>query len=195
MRAQVARAAIEAGACVVNDVSGGLADPDMAAVVAEADVPYVVMHWRAHSAAMARYAVYRDVVEEVRAELVRRMDVLVRAGVSADRIVLDPGLGFAKDAAHNWAVLGGLERILDLGQPVLLGASRKGFLGRAAQASSGWLPAADRDGLTAAVSALAAAAGVSCVRVHDVRSSRDAVTVAAAWRDAVDPGPSVAAGS
>jgi dihydropteroate synthase len=168
---------------VVNDVSGALADPDMARAVADLGVAYVAMHWRAHSQHMQQLATYGDVAEEVRAELVLRLQALVDAGIDPELIVLDPGLGFAKDAAHNWALLRGLGRIVDIGQPVLVGASRKAFLGRAAQESSGVLPpAADRDHLTSAVTALAAAAGAACVRVHDVRSSRDAVTVAAAWR-------------
>jgi dihydropteroate synthase len=183
MRARVAEAAVAAGATVVNDVSGGLADPDMARAVAALGVAYVAMHWRAHSQNMQEFATYGDVAEEVRAELVLRLRALVDAGIDPELIVLDPGLGFAKDAAHNWALLRGLGRIVDIGQPVLVGASRKAFLGRAAQESSGVLPpAADRDHLTSAVTALAAAAGAACVRVHDVRSSRDAVTVAAAWQ-------------
>lgn len=183
-RSRVAAAAVEAGALVVNDVSGGLADADMARTIARLDVTYVAMHWRAHSRTMQQYATYGDVVEEVRGELLRRMDALVGAGIAPARVVLDPGLGFAKDDEHNWQLLRHLDRIIDLGQPVLVGASRKSFLGRAAAASERRLPAPqDRDDLTTAVTALAAAAGAACVRVHDVRSSRDAVTVAAAWQD------------
>ncbi|MDQ4114403.1 MAG: dihydropteroate synthase [Actinomycetota bacterium] len=183
-RARVAAAAVEAGALVVNDVSGGLADTDMARAVAGLDVTYVAMHWRAHSRTMQQHATYVDVVEEVRGELSRRMDALVGAGIDPARIVLDPGLGFAKDDEHNWQLLRHLDRIIDLGQPVLVGASRKSFLGRAAAAPKRLLPAPkDRDNLTTAVTALAAAAGAACIRVHDVRSSRDAVTVAAAWQD------------
>jgi dihydropteroate synthase len=183
MRARVAAAAVEAGAVVVNDVSGGLADPDMARTVAETRATYVAMHWRAHSRHMRQHAAYVDVVEDVREELRRRLDALVAAGIDPARIVLDPGLGFAKEGDQDWSLLRRLDRILDLGRPVLVGASRKSFLGRAAAASEGHLPApADRDQLSAAVTALVAAAGASCVRVHDVRSSRDAVTVAAAWR-------------
>ncbi|TQC37657.1 dihydropteroate synthase, partial [Rhodococcus sp. WS4] len=112
MRAQVAAAAVEAGAAVVNDVSGGLADPDMAATVAEVDVPYIAMHWRGHSTTMADLAVYDDVVTEVVTELADRLDALISAGIREDRIVLDPGLGFAKTGAHNWALLAHLDRIL-----------------------------------------------------------------------------------
>jgi dihydropteroate synthase len=183
MRARVAAAAIGAGATVVNDVSGGLADIDMGRIVAESNVTYIAMHWRGHSDQMMERASYLNVVEDVRSELLGRVDALVAAGVDAGKIVLDPGLGFAKNADHCWALLRGLERILDLGHPVLVGASRKAFLGRAAEQSSGVAPTAtDRDHLTAAVTTLAAAAGAACVRVHDVRSSRDAVTVAGAWQ-------------
>jgi len=183
MRAQVAAAAIEAGATVVNDVSGGLADPDMARSVAETEATYVAMHWRAHSVHMQQHTSYDDVVEDVRDALTRRMEALVDSGIKPGRLVLDPGLGFAKDAEHNWSLLRGLDRILDLGQPVLIGASRKSFLGRAAASPSAALPLpAERDHLTAAVTAFAAAAGIACVRVHDVSASRDSITVAAAWK-------------
>lgn len=182
MRARVASAAVEAGATVVNDVSGGLADRDMARTVAATGATYVAMHWRAHSAHMQQHASYDDVVEEVREALVRRLDALVGSGIDPGQLVLDPGLGFAKETEHDWSLLRGLDRIIDLGRPVLIGASRKSFLGQAAD-SGGVVPApADRDHLTAAVTALAASAGVACVRVHDVGSSRDAITVATAWR-------------
>ena len=182
MRAQVASAAIEAGATVVNDVSGGLADRDMARTIAGSGATYVAMHWRAHSIGMQRRTAYDDVLMEVRERLAGRLDALVNCGIDPDRIVLDPGLGFAKEAEHNWTLLRGLDRILDLGRPVLIGASRKSFLGQAASVD-GIVPApADRDRLTAGVTALAAAAGAACVRVHDVGSSRDAITVATAWR-------------
>jgi dihydropteroate synthase len=184
MRARVAEQAVAAGATVINDVSGGLADPAMARVIAETGVTCVLMHWRAHSRTMQRFARYTDVVEEVRAELVLRLEALVEAGVDPARIVLDPGLGFAKEAEHNWALLHRLDRILDIGRPVLVGASRKAFLGHAAEQATGVRPAAaERDHLTTAVTALAAAAGASFVRVHDARAGRDAVTVAAAWRN------------
>jgi len=183
MRAHVASAAVEAGATVVNDVSGGLADPDMAHSVAETGAAYVAMHWRTHSVDMQQHTSYDDVVEDVREALARRMDALVSSGIDVRRLVLDPGLGFAKRAEHNWSLLRGLDRIVDLGQPVLIGASRKSFLTQAAAATRCALPApADPDHLTAAVTALVAAAGVACVRVHDVSSSRDAITVATAWR-------------
>ena len=181
MRSRVAAAAVDAGAVLVNDVSGGLADRDMATVVADSGVAYVAMHWRAHSAQMADHAVYRDVVSDVAAELRARLEGLLTAGVRRDRIILDPGLGFAKTAAHNWALLRQLPRLAELCQPLLVGASRKAFLGELLATPDGRPAPAERDGATAAVSALAAAAGAFCVRVHDVRRSRDAVEVAAAW--------------
>ena len=182
-RASVAEAAIEAGASVVNDVSGGLADPGMARVVAVARVPWVLMHWRGHSDRMAELASYEDVIGEVRAELVARADAAVLAGVDPDLIVLDPGLGFAKTAAHNWALLRRLDVLVALGFPVLVGASRKRFLGELlADVEGAARPAAARDVATAAISALAASAGAWGVRVHDVESTMDAVAVVAAYQ-------------
>ncbi|MFE7835096.1 dihydropteroate synthase [Streptomyces sp. NPDC057474] len=181
MRSGVAAAAIEAGAEIVNDVSGGLADPEMAHVVADADVQYVAMHWRAHSREMQEKADYRDVVGDVVADLQRRLDALTGAGISPERIALDPGLGFAKTAGHNWKLLRRLDALIALGQPVLVGASRKSFLGALLTDGNVPRPPMLRDDATAAVSALAAAAGASCVRVHNVRSSLDAVRVTAAW--------------
>jgi dihydropteroate synthase len=195
MHAAVARAAIEAGACLVNDVSGGLADPGMAAVVAEADVPYVVTHWRAPSREMDRHAIYGDVVGEVRAELLQRVEALVAAGVAPGRVVLDPGLGFAKRAPHDWQLLAHLPALCGLGFPVLVGASRKRFVGAALGECPGGVPdPAGRDTATAAVSALAAVAGAFCVRVHDVRAGLHAVSVAAAWLDGGPPSGTEPAG-
>jgi dihydropteroate synthase len=182
MRAVVAEAALAAGATLVNDVSGGLADPDLPSVVAAAGVPYVAMHWRAHSTLMERYAVYDDVVTEVTKELSLRLEALVALGLPVERIALDPGLGFAKNTQHNWALLHGLEQLLALGRPLVLGASRKRFLGALLSGPTGDpAPPVARDDATHATSALAAAAGVWCVRVHDVPGTRDAVRVAAAW--------------
>jgi dihydropteroate synthase len=182
-RAAVAEAALEAGAIMVNDVSGGLADPAMAPTMARCGVPWVLMHWRGHSDRMDELACYQDVVADVRAELVVRVDAAVLAGVDPGALVLDPGLGFAKTAAHNWALLGNLNVLTNLGFPVLLGASRKRFLAALLAAADGSTRRADdRDIATAAVSALAAAAGVWGVRVHDAASSRDAIAVATAWQ-------------
>ncbi|HKR51397.1 MAG TPA: dihydropteroate synthase [Pseudonocardiaceae bacterium] len=182
-RAAVAEAALEAGAIMVNDVSGGLADPAMAPAMARCGMPWVLMHWRGHSDRMDELASYSDVVAEVRAELVARVDAAVLAGVDPGALVLDPGLGFAKTAAHNWVLLAHLDVLVDLGFPVLVGPSRKRFLGALLAGADG-IPrrADDRDTATAAVSALAAAAGVWGVRVHDAAASRDATAVAAAWR-------------
>jgi dihydropteroate synthase len=181
MRAGTAAAAVEAGACVVNDVSGGLAEPEILGVVAALRVPYVAMHWRGHSTHMNDLAVYSDVVGEVLAELGARASEAVAAGIDPEMIVLDPGLGFAKEADHNWALLRDLDRLVALGHPVLVGASRKRFLGSLLAVDGEVRPLGGRDGATDAISALAAAAGAWCVRVHDVRGSRDAVQVAAAW--------------
>jgi len=181
-RASVAAAALGAGAKVINDVSGGLADPDMARVAAESGVPWVLMHWRGHSSGMQALAKYEDVVADVRAELLSRVDDALAAGVAESAIVLDPGLGFAKDAEHDWALLRGLDSLLSLGFPVLVGASRKRFLGRLLSDEDGTpRPPDGREDATAAISALAAAAGAWGVRVHEVGASLDAVTVAAAW--------------
>jgi len=186
MRARVAEFALDAGAQLVNDVSGGLADPDMPRLVAAAGVWYVVVHWRGHSQDMYAHAVYADVVTEVRGELAKRVDAVVHAGVDPGHIVLDPGLGFGKRPEHNWPLLA---RLAELGTlavgtfPVLVGASRKGFLGRLLAGPDGTpRPLADRDQATVAVTALAAAAGAWCVRVHEVPPNADAVLVAAAWR-------------
>ena len=181
MRASVARAAVGAGAAVVNDVSGGLSEPAILTAVAELQVPYVAMHWRGYGDRMRELAVYDDVVSDVLSELSQRAVDAVAAGIDPRSVVLDPGLGFAKEAEHNWALLHDLDRLLGLGHPVLVGASRKRFLG-SLLAVDGEPRAMDgRDRATDAVSALAASAGVWCVRVHDVRGSRDAVEVAAAW--------------
>jgi dihydropteroate synthase len=187
-RAVVAEAAVEAGAAVVNDVSGGLADPAMARVVAQARVPWILMHWRGHSDRMGALATYEDVLGEVRAELVARVDAAVLAGVDPGRIVLDPGLGFAKTAAHNWALLRRLDVFVDLGFPVLVGASRKRFLGELLADADGTLrPPDGREIATAAISALAATAGAWGVRVHDVAASMDAVAVATALQLGASP--------
>ncbi|TDD46922.1 dihydropteroate synthase [Nonomuraea terrae] len=185
MRAEVARASVEAGAKIVNDVSGGLADPEMPRVVAETGVTYVVMHWRGHSHDMQSRAVYKDVVAEVCAELTKRVDLVLAEGVTQAQIVLDPGLGFAKNAEHNWAVLAGIPKLAELGYPLLVGASRKRFLGRLLAAPDGTPRPFDRsDDATMAVTALAAHAGAWCVRVHQVAPNADAVRVAAAWKRA-----------
>lgn len=185
MRASTAQVALDAGARIVNDVSGGLADPDLPRLVADAKVPYVVMHWRGPSADMQTRAVYADVVGEVCDELRQRIDAIVDAGVDIEQVVVDPGLGFAKTAEHNWTLLARLDELLTLGRPVLVGASRKSFLGALlADVDGSARPVMDRDDATAAVTAVAASAGAWCVRVHDARANADAVRVAAAIRAA-----------
>lgn len=180
-RAEVAAAALAAGAVLVNDVSGGLADPEMVPMVAAARVAYVVMHWRGPSADMADRAGYDDVVVDVRRELGDRFAAVIAAGVDPERVILDPGLGFAKNAEHNWALLARLGELHELGRPLLVAASRKAFLGRLLADPDGPRPVGGRDDASAAISALAAAGGAYCVRVHSVAASADAVRVAAAW--------------
>jgi dihydropteroate synthase len=194
MRARVAEFALGAGVSLVNDVSGGLADPYMPRLVAKAGVPYVVMHWRGHSHDMQSRAVYQDVVREVHDELARRIDAVTAEGVDPSMIVLDPGLGFSKipawhgPDAHNWELLTRLPEVASVGGrdfPVLVGGSRKAFLGRLLAGPDGTpRPFAESDNATVAVTALAAAAGAWCVRVHKVPANADAVRVAAAWRSA-----------
>jgi dihydropteroate synthase len=193
MRAQVAEWAVEAGVSLVNDVSGGLADPYMPRLVAKADIPYVVMHWRGHSHDMYRRAIFDDVVREVHDELAQRVDAAVAEGCDPAKLVLDLGLGFSKlpDAhgphAHNWQLLPRLAEVARIGGrdfPVLVGASRKRYLGKLLAAPDGTpRPFAESDDATVAVTALAAAAGAWCVRVHKVPANVDAVRVASAWRD------------
>jgi dihydropteroate synthase len=182
MRSDVARRAVEAGAAVVNDVSGGRADPAMLSTVADLGVPFVCMHWRGHAVTMQDQAAYDDVVTDVVAELRQRVKAAEEAGIGPDRMAIDPGLGFAKTGEHNWTLLRRLEELHQLGCPVLVGSSRKAFLGALLAGEDGQpRPAVDRDDASAALSTLAALAGAWCVRVHDVRRSLDAVKVAARW--------------
>ncbi|MFF2193348.1 dihydropteroate synthase [Streptomyces sp. NPDC058157] len=187
MRASVAEQAVAAGARLVNDVSGGLADPRMIPAVAAADVPFVVMHWRGFSDNMNSLAVYDDVLGEVTAELRARIDAVVSGGIAPERIVVDPGLGFAKNAEHDLALVARLPELRALGFPLLVAASRKRFLGRvlAGAADAAPPPARERDAATAAVSAIAAHQGAWAVRVHEVRATADAVRVARAVEGAL----------
>jgi dihydropteroate synthase len=186
-RAAVAEAALDAGARIVNDVSGGLADPAMAKVVATAGVPWVLMHWRGHSRDMQALARYGDVVADVRRELGRQVDSALAAGVDAENIVLDPGLGFAKNAEHNWTLLARLDELAALGFPVLVGASRKAFLGRLLAGPDGTpAPVPARENATVATSVLAAVMGAWGVRVHEVTPTLDAMKVVGAWSRAAE---------
>lgn len=186
MRADVAADAVAAGAVIVNDVSGGLADQDMLPMVASLGVPYILMHWRGHGWYMDSKSVYTDVVADVAAELAARLAACAEARLDLTRVVLDPGLGFAKLPEHNWALLRGLPALAGLGNPILVGASRKRFLGALLEDQSGPRPIGGREAATTALSALAAAAGVWAVRVHSVRDSADAVRVAARWTAGAD---------
>lgn len=184
MHAAVARAALENGAGIVNDVSGGRADPQMAPLLAEAGVPWVLMHWRSIGPGQSHDVPdYRDVVSEVRDELMAGVDAAVAAGVRPENLVIDPGLGFAKTAEHNWALLRALPLFVATGIRVLVGASRKRFLG-SLLADGGGVPRPPdgRETATAVISALAGRYGVWGVRVHDVRASVDALKVVEAWQ-------------
>lgn len=182
MRSEVARECVLAGACIVNDVSGGLADQAMYATVAQLGVPYVIMHWRGHGSVMNSLASYVDVSAEVFSEINVRLVAATAAGVNPEAIIIDPGLGFAKEPDDNWLILNQLAGLVDRGYPVLVGASRKRFLGSLLAGSTG-VPRdfAGRDAATDAVSAIAAATGAWGVRVHNVKSAVDAVLVGQAW--------------
>lgn len=180
MRAEVAQAAVAAGASLVNDVSGGRADADMHAAVAQLRVPYVIMHWRGHSERMNELAIYDDPLRQVCEEIEEQVDAAVRAGVERDHIVVDPGIGFAKEAEHNWALLRAIDSVNGVGLPVLVGASRKRFLGALlADADGQPRDANGRDVATAVLSGFLADS-VWGLRVHDVGSTVDALKVARA---------------
>lgn len=185
-RARIAEAAIAAGAHIINDVSGGLADPEMDRTAAETGAVFIAMHWRGHATVMDDLEHYDDVYVDVKRELMQRIDQLLAAGVQAHQIVLDPGLGFSKSGANNWPLLAHTADFVELGFPVLIGASRKRFLGQLLSESSGEpvAPTA-RDDATAAVTALSVANGAWAVRVHNVKSSSDALKVGTAWRSAM----------
>jgi dihydropteroate synthase len=181
MRHEVAAAALAAGASIVNDVSGGLADPKILRVAADSGATYVAMHWRAHADHMTDFATYDNpggVVAAVRDELAERVDAALAAGIAPGRLVLDPGLGFAKHGVHNWQLLADLGPVKALGYPLLVGASRKSFLGTLlADADGTPRPVDDREDATTALSVVLARVGVWGLRVHDVRSTRDALRV------------------
>jgi dihydropteroate synthase len=188
MHAPVARAALENGASIVNDVSGGRADPEMAQVIADAGVPWVLMHWHSVRADQPHEAPhYDDVVDQVRADLLASVEAAVAAGVDERNLIIDPGLGFAKTAQHNWALLHAMPTLIATGIPVLVGASRKRFLGALlADAEGTPRPPDGRETATAVISALSALHGAWGVRVHDVRASVDAIKVVGAWQRGSD---------
>ncbi|MGH3638485.1 MAG: dihydropteroate synthase [Mycobacterium sp.] len=183
MHAAVARAALENGAKIVNDVSGGRADPAMASLVAEAGVPWILMHWRSIDPDDPHAVpAYGDVVTDVRDELLASVDAAVAAGVDPTKLIIDPGLGFAKSAQHNWRLLAALPEFVGTGIPVLVGASRKRFLGTLLADGDGEVrPPDGRETATAVISALAMMHGAWGVRVHDVQASVDALKVVEAW--------------
>jgi len=183
MNAETARVVVEAGASWINDVSGGKADPEMLGAAAELGCGYLLSHWRGHSANMNELARYTDAATDVRDELKAQLDRALDAGIHGSNLVIDPGLGFAKNHEHNWRILARLDLLEDLGFPVLIGASRKRFLGALLPGDA---PVTDRDLPTAVISALAARAGVWGVRVHDVASTRVALDIVAQWMGAGD---------
>lgn len=177
MRAEVAKQAVAAGACLVNDVSGGKADPEMFKFLTTNELPYVMMHWRGHSTEMMNLTNYDDVVADVCDELQLQVNAAVSAGVAISRIVLDPGIGFAKTTSQNWPLLAQLDVLQDLNLPLLIGASRKKFLGELLAKDGQPRETDEREAATTAITTLMAAQSVWAVRVHDVKSSSDAVKV------------------
>jgi dihydropteroate synthase len=174
MRAEVAKQAIGVGATYINDVSGGLADEKMAKVIASnPKVQYIVMHWRGHSKNMQELAIYKDVVKEVKEELDERVTSLLKAGVSNEQIILDPGIGFAKESEHNWQILQNIDRIQLLGYPLLVGVSRKRFLGELINAKD----PNEREAATIALTTELARLKVWGVRTHAVKAHKDAISV------------------
>jgi len=168
MRSEVASKAIEAGASIINDVSGGLADSEMLTTVASLNVPYIAMHWRGHSKDMNSRAVYKNVVTEVINELEERIAASLEAGIKKDNLIIDPGLGFAKDADHNWAIIDSISTFVDLGYPVLVGASRKRFLG-------GDNPDL-REAATVALTQRLSTTGIWAIRVHSVKPHKEVIS-------------------
>jgi dihydropteroate synthase len=180
MRADVAEQALDAGATLINDVSGGRADPRMTQVAASSGAPIVLMHWRGHSDSMQKLTQYDDVVADVVAELGDQVEAALSAGVRPDQVVVDPGLGFSKTGDQNWTVLAHLDAFMALGYPLLVAASRKRFLGELLADESGELrPTDQREAATAALSTICALAGAWCVRVHEPAATADAVRVVA----------------
>ena len=177
MRAEVARAAIDAGACMINDVSGGKSDPEMLNYVSTLTVPYILMHWRGPSNIMNTLTDYIDVVADVTSEISKQVDVAVAAGIARERIAIDPGIGFAKTVDQNWPILKHLDVLEGLGLPILMGASRKKFLGELLAKDGVARETDERESATTAISTLMAVRGLWAVRVHDVKPSSDAIAV------------------
>ena len=177
MRAEVASAAIDAGACMINDVSGGKSDPEMLSYVATLNVPYILMHWRGPSNIMNTLTDYNYVVADVTREVSNQVDVAVAAGIARERIAIDPGIGFAKTVDQNWPILKHLEVLEGLGLPILMGASRKKFLGELLAKDGVARDSDERESATTAISTLMAARGIWAVRVHEVKASSDAIAV------------------
>lgn len=177
MRAEVARAAIEAGACMINDVSGGKSDPEMLSYVSTLTVPYILMHWRGPSNIMNTLTDYNDVVADVTSEISKQVDLAVAAGIARECIAVDPGIGFAKTVDQNWPILKHLDVLEGLGLPILMGASRKKFLGELLAKDGVVRDSDERESATTAISTLMAARGLWAVRVHDVKPTRDAIAV------------------
>ena len=182
MRSQVAREAVQSGAQIVNDVSGGLADANMFKVVAELQVPYILMHWRGHSTEMEKLSHYQDVTVEVISELQTRIQAAEGAGISLDYLVVDPGIGFAKNSEHNWSLLKNLEQFQNLKCPLLIGASRKRFIGELLADEQGPRDVLNRDFASTALTTVLAERNVWAVRVHQVQAARDAIAVIEALR-------------
>jgi dihydropteroate synthase len=177
MRVEVAKAAVKAGACMVNDVSGGKADPEMLGYIATLNTPYILMHWRGPSNIMNTLTEYTDVVADVTAEIRHQVDLAVAAGIARERIAIDPGIGFAKTVDQNWPILKHLDVLEGLGLPILMGASRKKFLGELLAKEGVARDSDGRESATTAISTLMAARGLWAVRVHDVKPTRDAIAV------------------
>ena len=182
MRASVARQALGAGARIINDVSGGRADPEMLGVAAASGQPLVLMHWREHSATMQNNTDYDDVVADVIAELRVQIDAAHAAGIADSQLILDPGLGFSKTGQQNWTVLRHLDAFTALGYPLLVAASRKRFLGELLADGDTLRPTDQREAATVALTTISAEHGAWCVRVHEPAASADAVRVIARLR-------------
>ena len=177
-RATIAEKAIKKGATFVNDVSGGLADPAMYALIAKnPKIQYIIMHWRAHSKTMQEHATYKDVVKEVKKELEERINSAIETGVNPEQIIIDPGLGFSKLSEHNWELLRNIDRLALLGYPILIGASRKRFLGELTGATN----PDEREAASIAITAMVAKQNVWGVRTHSVKPHRDAIATVAAF--------------